>query len=266
MKRVFDPSTLLGIMVAMILILWAISSGGDGIKQFLDLPSFLIVIVGTFFLTTASFSLRDVLKTYILVARTIFYKNDELKEAATSAIDIAVLARKNGLLDLHKVINRTRKYNPFLKKGLEYVIDGIAAEEAEQILENEIDATLERHKKGTAILNKAAEIAPAMGLVGTLIGLVQMLSNLSDPSKIGPAMAIALLTTLYGAVFSYVVLYPLASKLEKNSRSEALIMQLYLCAIGSIARKENPRRLEILMNALMPPAYRVNYFKDTVAV
>lgn len=110
------------------------------------------------------------------------------------------------------------------------------------------------------MFRKSADIAPAMGLIGTLIGLVQMLGNLDDPTKIGPAMAVALLTTLYGAILSTMVFTPLASKLERNTNEELLISQLYLEGILSIARQENPRQLETVMNTLLPPSKRVRYF------
>ena len=123
-----------------------------------------------------------------------------------------------------------------------------------------MSATGQRHVKSTGVLRKAAEFAPAMGLIGTLIGLVQMLGNLQDPSTIGPAMAVALLTTFYGAVLANMVFMPLASKLERNSAEEMLIYNLYTMGATSIGRQENPRRLEMLLNSVLPPAKRVKYF------
>jgi chemotaxis protein MotA len=150
--------------------------------------------------------------------------------------------------------------NPFFNKGLSHMIDGIEVDEVENIMRKEINAILQRHETSTRILHKAAEIAPAMGLIGTLIGLVLMLGNLSDPTTIGPSMAVALLTTLYGAMLSYMVLTPLATKLERNTRDEARIMSIYLNSIASIGHKENPRRLEMTINATLPPSQRVKYY------
>jgi chemotaxis protein MotA len=133
-------------------------------------------------------------------------------------------------------------------------------EDAEDVMRRELGAMLGRHRKSISVLRRAAEITPAMGLIGTLIGLVQMLGRLEDPSAIGPAMAVALLTTFYGAVLAHMVLNPLASKLERNSAEEALIGQLNLVAAGSIGRQENPRRLEMMLNSLMPPARRVRFY------
>ncbi len=145
--------------------------------------------------------------------------------------------------------------NPFLTKAISMVADGFPVEEVERVMRREIDEMTGRHRKSASVLRKAAEIAPAMGLIGTLIGLVQMLGNLDDPSTIGPAMAVALMTTFYGAVLANMLFAPLAAKLERNSAEEALVYNVYLLAAVSIGRKENPRRLEMLLNALLPPAH-----------
>ena len=124
----------------------------------------------------------------------------------------------------------------------------------------EVDALLERHRRAASIIRRGSEVAPAMGLIGTLVGLVQMLAQLDDPSSIGPAMAVALLTTFYGAILGTIVLGPLSGKLERNSNSEAMIKNLVLTAMGSIARQENPRRLEMLLNSELPPDKRIRFF------
>ena len=117
-----------------------------------------------------------------------------------------------------------------------------------------------RHEKSAGVFRKAAEVSPAMGLIGTLVGLVQMLGNLEDPSTIGPAMAVALLTTFYGAILANMVFAPLASKLERNSDEEALVQNLYLLGAVSIGRRENPRHLEAMLNSLLPPSARLQQF------
>ncbi|MEC7029070.1 MAG: MotA/TolQ/ExbB proton channel family protein, partial [Pseudomonadota bacterium] len=131
----------------------------------------------------------------------------------------------------------------------------------DRVLGQEVDALAERHRRSASILRRASEVAPAMGLIGTLVGLVQMLAQLDDPSSIGPAMAVALLTTFYGAIMGTVILGPLAAKLERNSGDETMIKNLILTAMGSIARQENPRRLEMLLNSELPPEHRIRYFE-----
>ena len=132
--------------------------------------------------------------------------------------------------------------------------------EVEAIMRRDMHSTVQRHAKSTNVLRKLGEFAPAMGLIGTLIGLVQMLGRLNDPSTIGPSMAVALLTTFYGAVLANIVFLPLAAKLERNSTEEALVNNVYLMGATSIGRQENPRRLEMLLNSLLPPSQRVQYF------
>ena len=255
-KRITDFSTVIGIALAATLIVLAISLGGSP-KSFLDSPSALIVIGGTLAVTLACFTFREFVRLPGLVFRTIVYPAENPILVGKSLLELAEEARKNGVLALQ---NRLGSGSPFLRKGLQMIVDGIEPEKAEKILRQDVQSTLERHGKGVAILRKAAEVSPAMGLIGTLIGLVQMLGNLDDPSSIGPAMAVALLTTLYGAALSYVVFSPLAAKLERNTRAELLVNNMYMKGIIAIARRENPRQLEMLLNTILPPASRLQYF------
>ncbi len=255
---VTDLSTILGIFLALCMLALAIALGGS-LKAFVDLPSILIVFFGTFMLTAACYSFDEVMRSLALVAKTMVYTSEDASASAKQALKVAELARLKGVLGLQDDIGLTM-HNPFFHRAVDMVIDGTTDEEVTQLLSQEVHAMQDRHGRSTAVLRKAAEIAPAMGLIGTVIGLVQMLGKLDDPSKIGPAMAIALLTTLYGALLSYMVLSPLATKLERNTKHETLVMRVYLKASESIARKENPRRLELALNTMLPPASRVKYF------
>ena len=255
---VTDLSTILGIFLALLMVGVAIAMGGQ-ISAFADLPSMMIVVMGTFMLTSACYSFEEVMRSLGLVAKTMVYSAENPSASAIQALKVAEVARKKGILGLQDDIGLTT-HNPFFRRSVDMVIDGATDEEVARLLTQEVNAMHDRHGKSTAILRKAAEIAPAMGLIGTVIGLVQMLGQLDDPSKIGPAMAIALLTTLYGALLSYMVLSPLATKLERNTKHEVLIMRIYLKTSESIARKENPRRLELSLNSMLPPASRVKYF------
>ena len=172
---------------------------------------------------------------------------------------IAELARRQGVLSLQGVLE-SLKDDAFLFKGMSMVVDGTPGEEVESVLARDTNATILRHQKSAGILRKAAEFSPAMGLIGTLIGLVQMLGNLDDPSTIGPSMAVALLTTFYGAVLANMVFSPMAAKLERNSEEEAMVSRIYMMGATSIGKQENPRRLEMLLNSILPPAKRVKYF------
>ena len=145
-------------------------------------------------------------------------------------------------------------------KSVRLLVAGVPANDLERILRNELQSITNRHLKSANILRKAGEISPAMGLIGTLIGLVQMLANLDDPSAIGPAMGLALLTTFYGAVLANMVFNPLAAKLERNSREEEMVNTIYMMGATSMARQENPRRLEMMINTVLPPSKRLKYF------
>ena len=215
-----DLSTIGGVAAAFVLILSAIALGANPFA-FFDIPSALIVLCGTLAVTIASFSFAEIWNTQKLAAKTIFYTHHDLQREASQLIGLAEMARRDGPLSLQNKL-AAGKTPLFLEKGLSMVIDGIGVEMVDRTLHQEVLSMAERHRKGASILRKAAEIAPAMGLIGTLIGLVQMLNTLDDPSSIGPAMAVALLSTLYGAVLSFMVFTPLASKLERNSREEVL--------------------------------------------
>lgn len=257
-KRTIDVSTALGILTAMALVMAAIAFKGTPLA-FLDAASMLIVVGATFAITTACFTIPEIWRAQGLMWRTVFYTHHSPKEAAEVMIEYAQTARKSTVLALQNQLAASKSPD-FLDKGLGMVVDGVPHAHIEALLTQDIQSLIERHSKGVSVLRKAAEVAPAMGLIGTLIGLVQMLGSLDDPSKIGPAMAVALLTTMYGAMLSYMVFSPLASKLERNTDEEILMNKIYMSSILSIARQENPRQLENMLNSILPPSSRVTYF------
>jgi chemotaxis protein MotA len=260
MEKKFEISTFIGIFLVFVLILIAIALGGTSILNYIDFPSFLIVVGGTFCVTCASFTISDVIKTLSASTQTMFYTPANKKQIAFNCVRISEFSKKNGLLALSKKKEVYSAMPKFFKKYLELAIDGLSGKDVEKLMSREILSIRERHKKAVEILRKGGETAPAMGLIGTLIGLVQMLGNLSDPTTIGPAMAIALLTTLYGAVFSYLVLIPLASKLEKNSKEEIEILKIYGEAVFAISMNEGPFRLEAKMNAFLSPEEKLKIY------
>lgn len=253
-----DFATLLGVSGAFAMIVGAMVLGGQP-SAFLDVPAILIVIGGTFLVTTVSFSLTEIGQAQGLMFRAAVYNSESPDNAVLQALYLADLARKRGRLALQNVTDDLIGV-PFLHRAITLVIDGLPAEEVERILAQESQATYERHLRSAGVLRRAGEVAPAMGLIGTLIGLVQMLGNLDDPSSIGPAMAVALLTTFYGAVLANMVFTPLATKLERNARIESVVQQIYTIGAASISRQENPRRLELLLNTVLSPRERVDYF------
>lgn len=259
MPKRSDLSTLFGIIISISLIIISVALTGKSNTSYYDFSSSLIVFGGTAFVTIACFSGKDFIEAIKISGKTLFYSREDFRSAATDCIKAAEIAKKQGILGLQ---NHKDVYNksPFFFKGVNFIIDAIPEEQVEKALENEIYAISSANKKTVDLLRKAADVAPAMGLIGTLIGLVQMLGNMNEPSKIGPSMAIAILTTLYGAVLSYMVLLPLATKLEKNSKEEFVLIKLYSETIISIARQESPRRLEMQLNAILQPKDKVSIY------
>lgn len=253
-----DHATLIGLIAGFGLLAAAMIIGGSA-RAFIDLPAILIVVGGTFGVTTISFSLRDIVRVPSIMAKALTHSIPDAEKTALHMLRLAELARKRGILGLDQMLD-TMRHEPFVHKAVSLAVDGTPVEEIRTILQREIGEMADRHMRSAGILRKAAEVAPAMGLIGTLIGLVQMLGNLNDPSSIGPGLAVALLTTFYGAVLANMVFSPLASKLERNTAEETLIANVYMLAAESICRKDNPRRLELLLNAMLPPAKRIQYF------
>lgn len=253
-----DLATILGLLGAFGLIISAMVLGGSP-GSFVDIPSILIVIGGTFAVTMVSFSISEMLRAGVVIGKTFVATQYDPSGAANQVMQLSELARKKGVLALQGVVEGLNE-TPFLHKAISMVVDGTPGDEVELVMRRDLNSTISRHQKSAAVLKRAAEVSPAMGLIGTLIGLVQMLGNLDYPSTIGPSMAVALLTTFYGAILANMVFSPLASKLEKNSDEEMVVNQVYLLGAGSIGRQENPRRLELLINSLLPPSQRITYF------
>jgi len=256
--RTVDFATIIGVVGAFALIVTAMVVGGSP-GAFVDIPAMLIVLGGSFMVTTISFSIPEVLAAQRVMLKAISYQQRQPSDAALHVTYLADIARRHGALALE---NHEREFagERFLERAMRLVIDGTPGEEVERIMTREAEATLHRHARSAGVLRRAGEVSPAMGLIGTLVGLVQMLGNLEDPESIGPAMAVALLTTFYGAVLANMVFTPLANKLERNSTIEALVNQIYAQGAASIARQENPRKLETMLNTILPPAERIRFY------
>ena len=253
-----DYATFFGLFGALGLIGGAIVLEGSW-PAFINVPAIMLVVAGTFAVTAVSYSVQEVIQAQPIMLRTLFRSGQTPNDAAMRMLQLAERARRRGLLQLQSELYGLRP-EPFLHRSMTMLVDGIVVEEIERNLTFETHAMMQRHVRSTGILRRAAEVSPAMGLIGTLVGLVQMLGSLNNPESIGPAMAVALLTTFYGALLANVVFLPLASKLERNSATELLINQIYILGSISIGRQENPRRLELVLNTILPANQRVKYF------
>lgn len=257
-ETVFDPATVFGFGASLLLVSAAVVMEG-GASNFFNIPSVMIVILGTMAVTAISYTGDELEKAWQTIKESVARRVTSPSQMSSQLIDLSMLARKRGLLSL-SANERQLSKEPFLKNAIQLVTDGFPAADLEHFLQQDIETGLERQRKSASILRRASEVAPGMGLIGTLIGLVQMLSQLDNPSTIGPAMALALLTTFYGAVMGTVVLAPLATKIERNAGEEAMIKTLIMAGAASIARQENPRRLEIVLNSILPANSRIKYF------
>lgn len=232
-----DIATIIGIILGFSVILLAIVSGG-GWKMFLNIPSLGITIGGMLCATLIHFSLHQFISIFSIVKKTIVTKIPTPAQLTQRMVDFAAINRRDGALALEKEIENLD--NPFFLKSVQMLVDGQEADEIRDTLELEIENLRNRHEIGKKILEYMGSAAPAFGMIGTLIGLIQMLRNLSDPNQIGVGMATALLTTFYGAFSANLVFLPLAGKLEIYSKAEATSMEMIVEGICSIAQGQNP--------------------------
>jgi len=253
MKKAMDIATLIGIFGGSLLIIISIMVGG-GLGGFINIPSLLIVIGGTVSAVLVQYPLGDVLGIMAVVRQTIFAQSYDPKELIDLIIKLAEEARRDGLLALEKRIKEIDDY--FIKAGLQLAIDGTEPEILRDILYKELENLEDRHRKGQGIFEAFGAFAPAFGMIGTLIGLVLMLRTMKDPSTIGPSMAVALITTFYGAVLSNLIFLPLGGKLKERTKEEVKIREMVIEGIMSIQSGDNPRLVEQKLLTFLPPKYR----------
>ena len=256
--RKMDLATLLGLIAALALIATAIVLNGS-FRAFIDIPATLMVVLGTVAVTAISYTSEELREARPSFRQALFRTEIDPRIAARRVLTLADKARKRGMLSLQGDLYGLRDA-PFLQRSLGMLVDGLQVDEIERNMTLEAHALAQGRHRAAAILRRAAEVSPAMGLIGTLVGLVQMLGNLDSPERIGPAMSVALLTTLYGALLANVVFLPLASKLERNATVEQLVSQIYTMGVASMGRQENPRRLEMLLNTVLPAGQQIRYF------
>jgi len=242
-----DLATLLGILGALGVITSAILMGGSA-PLFVNMPSLMIVVGGTIAVTLTRVSLKHFIGSFKVGFKAFMYKKHLPQELIGEAIELANVARKEGILALEgRDIG-----HPFLAQGIELCIDGHPPATVTDMLEREIDLNIERQEMGIRMFMAIGDAAPAMGMIGTLIGLVQMLSSMDDPKKIGPAMAVALLTTLYGAVIANAFAIPIAEKLKLILQEDRLNKLLILESVTAIQEGTNPRVLQQSLAAFLP--------------
>jgi len=248
-----DIATVIGLVFGTIAMMSGI---GSNIGAFIDPPSMFIVIGGTIATLFNNFSMEKI-KTLGGVTKKLFSEgNDNPLEIISSLVSFAEKARREGLLALEDDVEKLE--DEFLKKGVQLVVDGTDPELVKKILETEMDYLEDRHSDGQELFISMGTYAPAFGMVGTLIGLILMLGNMSDPTTIGPNMAVALITTMYGAVMANFIFLPLAGKLNQKNKKEIQVKQIMIEGLLSIQAGDNPRIVEEKLKAFLPPTMRMN--------
>lgn len=247
-----DLATLIGLIFGVIIIVGAILVESS-IMDFVNLPGLAIVFIGTIAITLVKYRLSSVATSFKLAFSTVFLERTENPIMLIEKVrELSGIVRKEGVLGLENA----EIEDPFLAKGIALCIDGHPSEFIEELLIQELEQSIERYDTAEKVFRGVAETAPGLGMLGTLVGLVQMLNNMADPSSVGPAMAVALLTTFYGAFIAQVVAIPLADKLNLKAMDEHRNMSLVITSVQNILKGQNPRVITEVLVSYLPPAQR----------
>ena len=248
-----DLGTTLGTVMGFVFIATAITIHGR-LSDFLDLPGALVAFGGSFSALFIYFPPRKVLGIFSVIGKCLFNKVPDPRAEIRRFTEYASIARRDGLLALEK--RGIGSADPFLVRGLEMVIDGTPRDKIQQILQIELGCIHERHAVGKRMFDQLGASLPAFGMVGTLIGLIQMLNKLDDPSQIGSGMALAMVTTFYGAFAANMVFLPLAGKLETRSNEETMVRELMIQGLMALTEGDSPRTMEGKLKAFLAPQAR----------
>lgn len=248
-----DIATIIGVFLGICVVCSAIVMGG-GWQSFVNLPSLAITIGGMLCATMIHFSLPQFLGIFSVIKKTIVTKIPSASELVQNMVNFAAINRRDGALALEQEIPKVN--DMFFVKGLQMLVDGNDAEAIRDFMTLEIDNLQDRHNTGKKILEFMGASAPAFGMIGTLIGLVQMLKNMSSPDQIGSGMAVALLTTFYGAFAANLIFIPLAGKLGIYSQAEATAREMIVEGICAIAQGDNPTAIREKMQAFISQSRR----------
>lgn len=244
-----DLATIIGLGGGFLLIIGTLLTDPKSAGFFINIPSLLVTVGGAFMATFIAHPMADIKSMSGTFKKALFHKSESPPVVIKRLVNIAGKARKEGILALDRELHNIK--DDFVRSGLELVIDGLESDLIKTIMETKISFTVERHKSGQAIFVTLGALAPAFGMIGTLIGLVQMLAALDDPSSIGTGMATALVTTFYGAVLANLVFIPIAGKLKIRSTEEMLSKELALEGILSIQAGDNPKMVEMRLKAFL---------------
>ena len=252
-----DLATLVGLVGAFTIVIAAMATGGN-VLIFINLPSILVVFGGTLFAILMKYPMGEFLGAFKVAGKSFKFSLSPPEEIIVEVVDIADTARKGGLLSLEgKEVS-----NDFLQQGITLLVDGHDPEVVKGMLTKDMKEAMGRHMQGAGLWQQVGDVAPAMGMIGTLVGLVQMLSNMDDPKSIGPAMAVALLTTLYGAMIANMIALPIADKCKTRANEEARVKSMIIDALVAIQAGQNPRVIQSLLKAYLAEGKRGSEDED----
>jgi chemotaxis protein MotA len=250
-----DTSTIVGVSAGVIIMMFAVILGGAPFSIFVDYPAILCVLGGTMCSVFICYPFRAIKLLPAAILKTVLVKSPDTRQIIQQLTTLSEIARRDGLLALENRVQGIR--DPFLQLGMRLTIDGTKPDIIQDVLQTELQAISTRHSLCKSMLDQCGKYAPAFGMIGTLLGLVMMLNNMSDPSAIGSGMAVALLTTLYGAVLSNLFCLPMSEKLAFYHREEMKARELMIKGIMAIQSGENPRIVEQKLVAVLHPSERL---------
>ncbi|MAX25506.1 MAG: motility protein A [Phycisphaeraceae bacterium] len=257
-----DIGSLFGLLGTWALVFWAMMSGGQ-LDIFIDVPSIIMVIGGTSTILFVCFPVGTVKEIVKIIKRCFFNEDKSVQKLIEDMVSFAEIARRDGILSLEGVTKDID--DPFIVSGIQMAVDGTDPELIEQIMQTELDNVADRHASGKATLDAIGKYGPAFGMIGTLVGLVIMLQNMGDPSKLGPGMAVALITTFYGALMANAFALPLADRLSLRSSEEILYKTIIIKGVMAIQSGDNPRIVEQKLKTYLPPTQAAAMNADQAA-
>ena len=249
-----DLASLVGLLLAVGLIIGSMLLGSAPLTAFIDIPSMMVVVGGAIAAALICFPLSSMLQSPMIALKVLLNRGEDRLALIKQIVEMAETARRDGLLALESKIGEVE--NAIVRAGLQMAVDGGTPEMVEEALRTEVEAIASRHKEGRGIMDQLGRFAPAYGMIGTLMGLIMMLQDMSDPSGIGKGMAVALITTLYGAIVANVFFMPFAEKLGLISRNEMMTLEIAIRGVLAIQSGESPRAIDQKLRTFLPPKQR----------
>ena len=248
-----DLGILFGILGTWVLIAWAILAGGN-VGAYINPPGMILVIGTSLCILFVSFPAKNLKQLFGVTKQALTSSNRSIDQLIEDMVSYAEIARRDGILSLENTAKDID--DPFIVRGIQMAVDGTDPELIEQIMSTELENTVDRHEQGKGMFEAMGKYAPAFGMIGTLIGLVTMLANMENPEQIGSGMAVALLTTLYGAIIANAIAMPMSERLARRSSEEVLYKTIIIKGVMAIQSGDNPRIVEQKLRTFLPPSIR----------